>query len=123
MAQVSVVIPNWNGRRFLEPCLRSLRGQVDVEIEVILVDNGSRDDSVELARAEFPQVRIIAFPENRGFSAAVNAGIAGGAGPYVFVLNNDTEAHPRCIRALADALDGAPGVAAAGPKNHAFDGT
>lgn len=116
MPPVSVVIPNWNGRRFLATCLRSVRGQLDVDVEVILVDNGSGDGSVELARTEYRDLRVVAFPENRGFSAAVNAGIATGTAPYVFLLNNDTELHPRCIRALLDALEASPAVAAAGPK-------
>jgi hypothetical protein len=70
--RVSVVIPNWNGSRWLGPCLESLRLQTYTQFATYVVDNGSTDDSLALLRGRFPEVAVIPFPENRGFSAAVN---------------------------------------------------
>ena len=69
---VSVVIPNWNGKRFLAGCLDSLLTQTHNELEVIVVDNGSKDGSVEFLRENYPKVRLITFEVNTGFSPAVN---------------------------------------------------
>jgi GT2 family glycosyltransferase len=102
---ISVVIPNWNGEKYLPACLLSLRRQSYGDIEVILVDNGSDDRSVQLVRESFPDVRVIRFSRNRGFSAAVNAGIRVTKGDYVALLNNDTEADPRWLEELKKGLD------------------
>ncbi|MCR5502267.1 MAG: glycosyltransferase family 2 protein [Lachnospiraceae bacterium] len=96
---VTVVIPNWNGIRYLENCLKSVLAS-DTEAEIIVVDNGSTDGSEELVRKEFPSVKLVCFPENKGFSAAVNAGIALSEAPYIFLLNNDTLVRPDTIRRL-----------------------
>lgn len=90
MQEVTVIIPNWNGEAFLEGCLSSLRKQTYKEFEVILVDNGSSDNSVAFVRENFPEVRIHCFTVNTGFCHAVNAGIRMAASPYVILLNNDT---------------------------------
>jgi GT2 family glycosyltransferase len=113
---VAVIIPNWNGRRFLAACFDSLRAQRFRDFEVILVDNGSRDDSVEFTAAYYPEVRILAFPTNVGFAAAVNRGIAATGGRYVALLNNDTEADPDWLGELVRALDREPAAASAAAK-------
>src|SRR5215216_3408564 len=85
--RVAVVIPNWNGERFLNTCLNALRRQSFRDFETDLVDNDSTDDSVGFVAHDFPEVRILSLEENRGFSAAVNAGIvASGAQEYVALL-------------------------------------
>ena len=73
--RVTVVIPNWNGESFLRLCLDSLRRQTFPDFETVLVDNGSSDSSLSLVEQGFPEVRVLSLGENRGFSAAVNAGI------------------------------------------------
>ncbi len=73
---VSVIIPNWNGRHHLETCLGALRAQTLQEFEVIVVDNGSTDGSQALVREDFPEVRLLALGENRGFTGACIAGYA-----------------------------------------------
>lgn len=108
--KVSVVIPTWNGRAFLAPCLDAIAAQTHRDLEVIVVDNGSTDGSLELLAAGFPSARVVAFPENRGFSAAVNAGIRASAGDVVALLNNDTRAEPGWIAALVEALARRPDV-------------
>ena len=110
MSKVTVVIPNYNGRHFLYPCMSALCGQTYTDFDVLIVDNGSSDGSQEMIR-ELEQgrlpfsVRGIFLSENTGFSGAVNAGIHAADGEYVILLNNDTEAEPGYIAALAAELD------------------
>ena len=75
MKNVTVVIPNWNGMRFLKTCLDSLRRQDTDDFETLVVDNHSEDGSVEFIRAHYPEVRLIVHEENLGFTGGVNAGI------------------------------------------------
>jgi GT2 family glycosyltransferase len=104
-ATVHVVIPNFNGKRFLADCLASLKGQNYSSFAVTVVDNGSSDGSLDYLQTSHPEVGCLALPENRGFSAAVNAGILVGSAPYVFLLNNDTELPPDCLKQLVQAAD------------------
>jgi GT2 family glycosyltransferase len=105
---VTVVVPNWNGERFLSTCLGSLRLQSFTEFETVLVDNGSTDGSVAFVNRNFPEVRVLPLPENRGFSAAVNAGILSSDAEYVALLNNDTETDPEWLKAAVEAADTYP---------------
>ena len=107
-ARVSVIIPNWNTRRYLGPCLRSLREQTFRDFEVILVDSGSEDDSLSFVAENFPEVHLIALGENRGFSGAVNAGIGASDSELVVLLNNDTEQDPAWLATLVRAAEGHP---------------
>jgi GT2 family glycosyltransferase len=102
---VTVVIPNWNGESLLITCLNSLRRQSLRDFETVLVDNASTDDSVKLVKRSFPEVRVITMEENRGFSAAVNAGIRASSAHYVALLNNDTEADPGWLEALSRSAE------------------
>jgi GT2 family glycosyltransferase len=103
-----VVVPNWNGERFLTSCLDSLRTQSFGDFETILVDDGSTDGSVALASRDFPEVRVLSLGKNGGFSATVNAGIKASHAEYVALLNNDTEVDPGWLEALARAADSYP---------------
>ncbi len=91
---VSVVVVNWNGKHLLEECLGSLTAQSTADVEIILVDNGSRDGSAEFVRQRFPGVRLVCLPDNTGFAAGNNAGIRIAGGRYIALLNNDTKADP-----------------------------
>ena len=107
MSKVTIIIPNYNGKKFLRPCMDALRGQTYTDFDVLIVDNGSAEGSRELIEAlscPFP-VRGIFLPVNTGFSGAVNAGIREARGDYVILLNNDTEACPDYVTALVRALD------------------
>ena len=106
--RVTVVIPNWNGERFLDLCLSSLRRQSFEDFETILVDNGSTDASVEFTERNFPEIRVIPLNDNRGFSAAVNAGIQASDAEYVALLNNDTQVDPDWLTALVRAAESRP---------------
>lgn len=119
---VSVIIPNYNGWRFLPTCLDSLRRQTLANHEVIVVDNGSTDGSVALLAQHYPEVRVLAPADTRSFfSGAVNAGIAAARADLVFLLNNDTEADERCLEELAAAMDAHPECALAAAKMRLFD--
>lgn len=110
MIEITVVIPNYNGLRFLEECLQALYTQASgtPEYEVVLVDNGSSDGSVEFVRENYPKVRIEALTENTGFSYAVNVGIEKSAAEYVILLNNDTKVKAEFIKCLYEAIETRP---------------
>lgn len=97
---IDIVIPNWNGRQMLEICLASLVAQRHRNFRIIVVDNGSTDDSVEFVNGHYPEVQLVELPENRGFSAAVNEGIKAGRNDWVLLLNNDIEMDSLCLENL-----------------------
>ena len=86
---ISAVIPNWNGKTFLKECLDSLLNQTFKDYELILVDNGSNDGSVEFIKNNYPMVKILAQPTNRGVAAGLNIGIRESKGKYIALFNND----------------------------------
>lgn len=118
---IDIIIPNWNGRALLPTCLGSLQAQRQPGTHVIVVDNGSTDGSVPFIRDAFPWVEVVSLPENRGFSGAVNAGIRAGHRPWIMLLNNDTEVHPDCLRALRERCRTHAEVAMFALKMCAFD--
>lgn len=87
---VSIIIANWNGLKFLEKCLASLASQTYRNFEIIIIDNGSNDGSVQFIRDKHPQVNILENKTNIGFASANNQGIKAARGKYIFLLNNDT---------------------------------
>lgn len=99
MAQplASVVIVNWNGRHLLAECLDSVIAQQMAGLEIILVDNGSQDGSVEFLRERYRDVTVVSLPENLGFAGGSNAGMRIAAGKYIVLLNNDTKVDPRWL--------------------------
>ena len=106
----SVIIPNWNGKHHLEECLSSLYKQSFEDFEIVLVDNGSNDGSVEFVSSKYPMVRIVALTENVGFAAGVNRGIESAHGDYIVLLNNDTEVEQHWLKNLALAVKENPDV-------------
>lgn len=105
--KTTVVIPNYNGRNYLQDCLTSLLEGSEVPA-IIVVDNGSADESAAMVKEKFPMVKLIALPENRGFSAAVNIGIREAGTEYVFLLNNDTVVLKDTIEELEAAMERHP---------------
>ncbi len=103
MLDVSVVIPNFNRADLLERALKSVAAQSDPPAEVVVVDNGSTDGSVECA--ERFGVRVIRYQTNLGFSRAVNEASAGCATKFIMVLNNDAVLAPECLARLCEAAD------------------
>ena len=118
---MSVVVVTWNRRDLLRCCLESLAEQSLPSVEVIVVDNGSRDGSPEMVAREFASgwpyaLKLIRNAENRGFCQANNQGIAASRGEFVALLNNDAEAGPGWLEALVRAFDKRPGVGMAASK-------
>lgn len=112
MMRVDVVIPTWNGRHLLPFCLEALTRQQDVALEILLVDNGSTDDTVEWLGRHHAHIRCLSLPENQGFAAAVNAGVAASCNDFVLVLNNDAALAPLYVSTLATFLSATPAAAA-----------
>ena len=99
---VTVVIPNYNGLKFMEPCMAALEKQTCKDFEILVVDNGSSDGSVDWLRSH--QYPTIFLEENTGFSGAVNVGIKASKTPFVLLLNNDTEVEPDFIGEMIKAI-------------------
>jgi GT2 family glycosyltransferase len=117
----SVVIPNWNGAHHLPTCVNALRAQTYPAVEVIVADNASTDGSRELLAGQYPEVRLVALPENRGFTGACNAGMEAANGEFVALLNNDTEADPGWIAAVVDMFNRHPEAGLVASKMLLFD--
>ncbi len=98
----AVYIPNFNGAERIGLALRSLREQ-SRPVDVVLVDNGSVDDSVAMVREEFPEVTVLALERNLGFGPAINRAAREHPADPLILLNNDAEAEPRFVEALLDA--------------------
>jgi GT2 family glycosyltransferase len=105
--RLSVVLVNWNSCADLLVCLESLARQTYKELEVIVVDNGSTDDSVRRAREQYPNCIVLQQEANLGFAEGANRGIEASHGDWVAVLNNDTVAEPRWAEHLVAAADAA----------------
>ena len=104
--KTTIVIPNYNGMKYIRNCLDSLAAvKAESEFHTIVVDNGSKDESPEVVRREYPWVELIALPENTGFSHAVNVGIEASRTVYVLLLNNDTVAKPGFVKYLEEAME------------------
>ena len=104
-AKVTVVIPNYNGIKYIRDCMDSLRRQNYESFEVLVIDNASKDGSLEILMQEYPEARVIALEENTGFCYAVNLGIRESKTPYVILLNNDTIVKPDFVSALVKTIE------------------
>lgn len=125
---LSIIIVNWNVRDLLRRCLQSIlvsaasplpqstNSQPPLNLQIIVIDNGSTDGSAQMIRAEFPQVHLIANADNPGFAAANNQGIALACGRYLLLLNPDTECVGAALSLLVDYADAHPDVGLVGPQ-------
>ena len=108
--KVSVVIPNYNGKKYLSECIASLMKQNVRRFEIIIVDDASDDDSMQEiveqypAEGAMPELRYIRHFQNRGFCASVNDGIAAARAEHVILLNNDTVADTDFVKSLWNAI-------------------
>lgn len=123
---LSVVIVTWNGWTFLDRCLESLDGAVrrggGLTLQVVVVDNGSADGTVDALAERHPWAECVALPENRGFAAGANAGLARARGRHAALLNNDTVVGPGALEACVAHLDAHPDVGVVGPQLLGPDG-
>jgi len=121
---LSISIVNYNNKECLETCLDSIYSHApDVNFEVIVVDNGSSDESIELVKQTFPSVRIIENSENHGFVKANNQGIRASLGRYILSLNNDTIIKDGTLNGLVRFMQEHPDVGVCGPKVLNRDGS
>jgi GT2 family glycosyltransferase len=119
--RATVVIPTYNGLRYLIPCLESLRAQTYRDFQILVVDDGSADETVVVLQRDFPEVSVLVLGTNGGLARAQNAGIAASRGEYVVVLNNDTEAEPEWLARLVAAADAHPEAWAVAGKLRLWD--
>ncbi|MCL4393266.1 MAG: glycosyltransferase family 2 protein, partial [Chloroflexi bacterium] len=128
---LSIVVVSWNVCELLRRCLRSIAAQTGgappdaaaLSTEVWVVDNASADGTLDMLRAEYPGVRVIANSENVGFTRANNLALAQAQGRYLFLLNPDTELGPGALSALTAYLDANPRIGIAGPRLVYADGS
>ena len=114
-ADLAVVVVNHNARDYLARCLDSVEASAgDLSIDVLVVDNASRDGSVEPARAAHPEVRLIENAANRGFAAAANQGIVASDAPFLLLLNPDAEIRGGTLAGLVKVARERPSVGAVG---------
>jgi GT2 family glycosyltransferase len=120
---LSIIIINYNTKQVTLDCLKTIfASKTTYTFEVILVDNASKDDSVAAIKKEYPQVKVIASPQNLGFGLANNLGVANAQATYVWILNSDTLIAPQTIQQFLDlAYKNTSYVAACYLKN--ADGT
>ncbi len=116
MARVDIVIVNWNGLRYLQPCLDALQAQTFRDYQVWIVDNGSIDGSPDFIRTHYPAVSLLCLSHNKGFAHANNQAIQRGDSEFVATLNNDTTADPMWLQTLVNALDAQPSAGVAASK-------
>ena len=110
MSKVTIIIPNYNGIKFMKDCIESLRIQTYKNFEILVVDNGSKDESVDYLRdlesyESNLNIKAIYLDENLGFAGGVNVGLAACDSKYVILLNNDTEVFPDYVEMLVEIQD------------------
>lgn len=113
---MSVVILNWNGRAHLERYLPSVVEHTTGDVEVVVADNGSTDDSLQWLRLKYPEVRVIRLDRNYGFAEGYNRALREVDAEYVLLLNSDVEVTAGWCEPLVDVLDSEQDVAAVAPK-------
>jgi GT2 family glycosyltransferase len=119
--KVAVVILNWNGEKFLREFLPGVVSNSEHEgVEIVVADNGSTDDSVQLLRQNFPSVRLILFDKNYGFTGGYNRALNQIDAEYFVLLNSDVEVTPNWIFPIIKRFDEDNSIGAAQPKLLAY---
>jgi len=123
MPKVAIIVLNWNNRVDTLECLQSLQSIDYIDHEVIVVDNGSTDDSVSEIKRQYPGLTLLETKKNLGFAGGNNEGIRLAlqkAVDYVLLLNNDTVVDPKFLDRLVEAMESSPEIGIAGPKIYYF---
>lgn len=122
--RVTILVTNWNGKAYLQNCLSSVYEKTrTVSFDVVVVDDASTDDSADMVRALFPQVRLIQNTRNLGFVGANNLGVQSARGAYTLLLNSDTVLLNDAVSILAAYLDRHTDVGICGPMLTGADGS
>jgi GT2 family glycosyltransferase len=120
----AAVVVNYEAGPLLEDCVRSVLADTSAgPVDLVVVDNGSRDGSVDKLLAAYPDVHVVRAPGNVGYARAANLGTAATRAPIVAVLNPDTVLEPGAAGAMASRLAGEPRLGACGPRLHNVDGS
>ena len=117
---ISIVIPNYNGKHLLADCVHSIRKNTAIDYEIIVVDNGSQDDSLAFCMQQ--NIPFVSLPENRGFAAACNYGIQVASGDYVVLLNNDVMVAPYWLDAMMTCMHQTENTGIVGPMSNYISG-
>lgn len=121
--KLSVIIVTWNSRADIDKCLDSVYAQAIADIEVIVVDNASRDDSAELLQKRQERPVLILNKMNMGYARATNQGLGKAAGDHILLLNPDTVVQPDAFARMLSFMESNPMVGALGPQLLNSDGT
>ncbi len=116
MLTVSAIIPHAGGIEILSECLNSLRSVEGIDLEIVVVDNGSGENSEDWGITSFPKVQVLRYECKLGFASACNRGVEASHGEFSFLFNNDAVAESGAIRILAEALARDPRIGAVQPK-------
>ena len=118
--KVAVVILNWNGIKYLRDFLPSVLASTYPNLDIVVGDNGSSDDSLGFLRSRYPSIRIIENKENYGFTGGYNRVLAQVEADYYILLNSDVEVEPNWIQPVIELMESDVQIAAAAPKIKSF---
>lgn len=113
---VTILIPNYNGKKWLKQLLPTLERSTYPNKEILIVNNGSTDDSGEFLQKNYPQIRVIEIKKNRGYAGANNLGVKKAKGKYVLLLNNDTQVTPGFLQPLVEKMENDKTIGAVQPQ-------
>lgn len=119
---VSIISLNYNGFELTSAMIESLKRNVSLDFELIIVDNASREDEAAMLRDRYPELKLVRSDKNLGFAGGNNLGIREATGRYLFFLNNDTELEDDSLRYLVERMDSDPSIGVACPKIRFFYG-
>ncbi len=114
--KVTILIPNYNGKKWLAQCLPTVEKSTYRNKEIVVVNNGSTDDSAEFLKKNYPNVRVIEIKKNRGYAGANNFGVGKAFGKYVLLLNNDTQVTSSFLEPLVEKMEEDKGIGAIQPQ-------
>lgn len=114
--KVTILIPNYNGKRWLKQLLRTIDKCTYPNYEILIVNNGSTDDSADFLAKNYPKVGVLELKKNRGYAGANNLGVKKASGKYVLLLNNDTQVTPNFLEPLVEKMERDPKIGAVQPQ-------
>ena len=118
--KIAVVILNWNGRKFLQEFLPSVEKTTYANMELVIADNGSTDDSLDFISQQYPKIRVIRMSKNLGFAKGYNEALKLVEADYYVLLNSDVQVAPGWLEPMARLLESDPSIAACQPKILSF---
>ncbi|MFN0204327.1 MAG: glycosyltransferase family 2 protein [Bacteroidia bacterium] len=118
--KISIVILNWNGKKWLDLFLPSVLNTTYPHVEIVLVDNASTDESVAFVQANFPSIKVIVLDQNYGFAEGNNRALAHIDTKYYVLLNSDVEVHPDWLQPLVELMESDEKIASIQPKILAY---